>query len=76
MNEIKVMRRLAIGVNDFLVAVGLIAVVLFTFVTVTTLGLLVGLVYGLAAFLLWGVASGLWCVLSGIHNELKKLNEK
>ncbi|AMR57883.1 hypothetical protein vB_PsyM_KIL4_0159 [Pseudomonas phage vB_PsyM_KIL4] len=70
------MRRLAIGVNDFLVAVGLIAVILFTFVTVTTLGLLVGLVYGLAAFLLWGVASGLWCVLSGIHNELKKLNEK
>ncbi|AMR58052.1 hypothetical protein vB_PsyM_KIL5_0161 [Pseudomonas phage vB_PsyM_KIL5] len=70
------MRRLAIGVNDFLVAVGLIAVILFTFVTVATLGLLVGLVYGLAAFLLWGVASGLWCVLSGIHNELKKLNEK
>ena len=76
MNEIKVMRRLAIGVNDFLVAVGLVAVVLFTFVTVTTLGLLVGLVYGLVAFVLWGVASGFWCVLSGIHNELKKLNEK
>lgn len=69
------MKKLAIKINDIMVAIGLIVVVLFTVAAFTTLGA-VGLLYGLGGLILWAIASGFWCVLSGIHAELMKLNTK
>lgn len=68
-------KRLAIGTNDLLVSVGLFILIFFTALATGTVGWM-GLVWGLVGLLLWAIGSGFWCVLSGIHDELKKLNEK
>ncbi|ATN92862.1 hypothetical protein QGX11_gp099 [Pseudomonas phage PPSC2] len=84
MGEVEQVKRLAVKINDWLVIAGFIVIVvagsllavgmlatetpLLSFLTV------VG--FALIALVLWAIGSGLWCVLSGIHYELKKLNEK
>lgn len=75
MSEVSGMKRLAIKTNDVLVALGLIVVVIVTILVTLGAGP-VGLLYGLAAFVFWAIGSGFWCVLSGIHDELKKFNNK
>jgi len=69
------MKKLAITINDWMVAIGLFVVVLFTLSAFQVAGP-IGLLYGLIGLILWAIGSGLWCVLSGIHAELVKLNDK
>lgn len=83
MSEVEKVKRLAVSVNDFMVVAGLIVVVvvsLFTVVACAFFGtlstVLTACLLSLAAFLFWAISSGLWCALSGIHSELKKLNSK
>lgn len=75
MSEVSSMKRLAIGTNDILVAVGLIIVLAFALFATVATGW-PGLIYGLIGFVCWAIGSGFWCVLSGIHDELKKSNNK
>jgi len=73
------MKKLAIWINDCMAAVGLGLVGLFTFVGVLTVEpslIWAVLLISVIALIVWAITSGLWCVLSGIHDELKKLNEK
>lgn len=83
MSEVEKVKRLAVKVNDWLVIAGFIVIVVLGSVlavgALTTetpvLGFLTVVGFALIALVLWAIGSGLWCVLSGIHYELKKLNK-
>lgn len=84
MSEVEKVKRLAVKINDWLVIAGFILIVVLGSVLAVgalstetpVLGFLTVLGFALIALVLWAIGSGLWCVLSGIHYELKKLNEK
>lgn len=84
MSEVEKVKRLAVKINDWLVIAGFIVIVVLGSVlavgALTTetpvLGFLTVVGFALIALVVWAIGSGLWCVLSGIHYELKKLNEK
>ena len=69
------MKNLAIKINDFLVAVGLFLIVVVTALAMLGGGGFAALGFGVLALLVWAIGAGLWCVLSGIYDELKKMNK-
>ena len=83
MSEVEKVKRLAVKINDWLVVAGFIVIVvlacfaLMAAVTTDTpvIDLLKVAGIALIALVFWAIGSGLWCVLSGIHYELKKLNK-
>lgn len=84
MGEVEQVKRLAVKINDWLVIAGFIIIVVLAcfamMAAITTDTPIIDLVkvagIALVALVVWAIGSGLWCVLSGIHYELKKLNEK
>jgi len=70
------MKNLAIKINDFLVGFGLFVIALFTFFALVGGAGWLGLVFGVCALVAWSIGAGLWCVLSGIYDELKKINKE
>jgi hypothetical protein len=84
MGEVEQVKRLAVEINDWLVIAGFIIIVVLAcfamMAAITTDTPIIDLVkvagIALIALVVWAIGSGLWCVLSGIHYELKKLNEK
>lgn len=69
------MKNLAIKINDLLVAVGLFLIVVVTALALLGGGGLAAFGFGVVALFVWAIGAGLWCVLSGIYDELKKINK-
>lgn len=69
------MKNLAIKINDFLVAVGLFLILVITGLALLGGGGFPAVLIGLAGLVVWAIAAGFWCVLSGIYDELKKMNK-
>jgi hypothetical protein len=69
------MKNFAIKINDFLVSLGLFLVVLFTGLALAGGAGWVGIAGGLIGILVWAIVSGWWCLLSGMYDELKKINK-
>lgn len=83
-SEVENVKRLAVKINDWLVVGGFIIVLVVgalmafgsLFSPSPVASLLVVVLCTLVALLVWAIGAGTWCVLSGIHYELKKLNAK